>query len=175
MITEKTAPFAREDLAHIVRNLRPRDAREIFALRWDNDADALITDTLAVAGAMWRMFCYEAEPVAMAGVIPVRPGVVVAGAYGTPLWPKVMLSITRFARHWSIPRLRQAGYHRAEAYALAVNIDSRNWLLSLGAQEEAHLHGYGREQEDFILYAWRLQDVLRRGRREQLSTESVSQ
>jgi RimJ/RimL family protein N-acetyltransferase len=159
MITLKGAPFAEEEVLHIVRNLRPRDQAEIYALRWDNDPGRLAIEILAYAGAMWRMFCYEAEPVAMAGVVPVRPGVVLAGAFGTELWPHVVRPVTRFARDWSIPRLRNAHYHRAETYALARNVDSRKWLASLGAVEEAYLRGFGRDQEDFILYAWRLQDV----------------
>jgi hypothetical protein len=169
VITVKGPPFAREEVAHIVRNLRARDQAEIYALRWNNDPDQLTDEMLTVAHAMWRIFCVDAEPVAMAGVIPTRPGVVSAGAFGTELWPLVVRHVTRFARDWSIPRLRKANCHRAECYALATNHDSRGWLISLGAEEEAYLRGYGRDQQDFILYAWRLQDV--HGRRRELGTK----
>jgi hypothetical protein len=169
IISVKGHPFASEEIAHVVRNLRARDQAEIYALRWDNDPDKLVTEIVACAHAMWRLFCVDAEPVAMAGVVPVRPGVVFAAAFGTELWPHVVRSVTRFARDWTIPRLRQAHYHRAECHALAANHDSRRWLLSLGAEEEAYLRGYGRDQQDFILYAWRLQDV--HGRRRQFRPE----
>ena len=172
MITVKGPPFAPEEVAHIVRNLRPRDAAEIYALRWDNDPEKLTIEVLAVAHAMWRIFCVDAEPVAMAGVVPVRPGVCVASSFGTALWPRVVRPITRFAREWTIPRLRNAHYHRAETYALANNHDSRNWLLALGAQEEAYLRGYGREQQDFVLYAWRLQEHVHGRRRREFKSAS---
>lgn len=166
MSETKGPPFVREEIAHIVHGLRARDRREIYALRWDDDPDKLINEILVTAGAMWRIFCHEAEPVAMAGVVPVRPNVVIAGAFGTELWPKVVRPVTRFALTWTIPRLQRAGYHRAETYALAANIDSHGWLATLGAQQEAYLKGYGRDQEDFILFTWRLQDV--HGRRQQV-------
>lgn len=170
IITTKGPPFAPEEVAHIVHNLRPRDQAEIYALRWNNDPDMLAAEILVFAHAMWRMFCVDAEPVAMAGVVPLRPGVVSASSFGTDLWPQVARPITRFARDWTIPRLRQADCHRAECYVLATNRDSQDWLRLLGADEEAYLRGYGRDQQDFILYVWRLQDVHGR-RRRQVGTE----
>ena len=167
-------PFARDEVAHIVNNLRPRDHAEIFALRWDDDPNKLTADILTYAHAMWRIFTVDAEPVAMAGVVPVRPGVAVAASFGTELWPRVVRPITRFAREWTIPRLQAAHFHRAETYVLATNHDSRNWLFALGAREEACLTGYGRNQENFILYAWRLQDhVFWRGRQLGAATSST--
>ena len=79
----KEAPFAREEIAHITRNLRSRDQAELYALRWHSNPDELVNEILIYAHAMWRMFCVDAEPAAMAGVIPTRPGVVSAAAFGT--------------------------------------------------------------------------------------------
>ena len=65
---------SREGITHIVRNLRDRDRREIFALRWDDDEDALIDNVTANAGPLWRVWSWDSEPIAVSGVIPVRPG-----------------------------------------------------------------------------------------------------
>jgi hypothetical protein len=161
----------RPALTHIVRNMRPRDRAEIFALRWDNDEEALIDGLVAVAGDLWRVWTLDGEPVAVNGVVPVRPGVVVAGAFGTPKWRSAIRPMTRWSLDFVIPALKTSNYHRGEAYVLAANTDSRRWIeLLLGGEIEAVLKGYGRSHEDFLLYAWDLtqeketQHVFRRPR-----------
>lgn len=148
----------RGDVAHIVRNLRERDRREIFGLRWDDDEDALISEIFLVAGPMWRVWSYRGEPVAMNGVVPLRPGVVSAGAFGTVKWSYVARPMIRWSREWVIPRLHSAGYHRGEACALAANVDGRRFIELLGGRLEAYLWKYGRNREDYVLYHWRLDE-----------------
>ena len=150
--------ITREDIAHIVRNLRDRDRREIFALRWDDDEGELVDRTLAIAGPMWRVWRYQDEPVAINGVLPLRAGVVSAAAFGTDKWSHVVRPMIRWSRDWVIPRLKFHGYHRGEACALAANVDGRRFIELLGGRVEAYLHKYGRNREDFVLYAWRLDE-----------------
>jgi len=64
--------------------------------------------------------------------------------------------MTRWSMGFVIPTLRNAGYHRGEAYVLAANTDSRRWVEMLGGEVESLLKGYGREREDYLLYAWDL-------------------
>jgi len=162
-------PVTPAALSHIVKNLRPRDRQEIFALRWDNDEDKFTFDVCQVAGDLWRLWTLDGEPVAVNGIIPVRPGVVIAGAFGTPKWRSIIKPMTRWSRDFVIPALKNSGYHRGEAYVLATHTDSRRWIELLGGEVEALLKGYGRGREDFLLYAWDLtreggSDVLRRRR-----------
>lgn len=165
----------RDDVAHIVRHLRPRDRAEIFGLRWNDSEDELVRDVCAAAGPMWRVWLLDGEPVAMNGIIPQRPGVCTAGAFGTEKWPYVVRAMTRWSRDWVIPRLQAAEYHRGEAIALASNSDSRRWIEALGGQIEAFLYHYGRQREDYILYAWRLdENVFRRRRWIERSTDGLS-
>ena len=82
-----------------MRHLRERDRREIFALRWDDDEDALIDDITVYAGPMWRRVVLHGEPVAINGVIPVRPGVVIGGAFGTDKWRQALRPMTRWSRN----------------------------------------------------------------------------
>ena len=148
--------ITREQLTHIVRNLRPRDRREIFALRWTDDEDELINDLCRNMGAMWRVWSWDQEPVAVNGVIPVRPGVVIAGAFGTDRWRFTLRAMTQWSLNYVIPALKHSNYHRGEAYVLASNTDSRRWLEFLGARPESLLKAFGREREDFLLYVWDL-------------------
>lgn len=161
----KMHEVSREGLVHIVRGLRPRDRAEVFALRWDEDETRFINDVLAVAGPMWKVWSWDNEPAAINGVLPVRPGVVIAAAFGTDKWRFTLRAMTRWSREWVIPALQAASYHRGEAYVLAANVDARAWIEALGGEIEAYLYQYGRNREDFILYTWRLNDVLRWRRR----------
>ena len=142
----------REPLAYIVRHLRQRDRQEIFALRWDNDEDRFVEEILACAGDLWKLWYVDDEPVAATGMVQVRPGVVIGGAFGTPKWRKVVRPITRWARGFIIPSLQNANYHRIEAYVLAENTDSRRWIERFGGEVEALLKSFGRSREDFLLY-----------------------
>lgn len=159
-----------EALRWIAHNLRPRDRAEIFAMRWNDDEEAFVAEVCSVAGDLWRLWSLDGEPVAVNGVVPVRPGVVIAGAFGTNKWRSIVKPMTRWSLDYVIPLLRQAGYHRGEAYVLARNTDSRRWIELLGGELEAVLKGYGRGREDFLLYTWDLtrekaqNDVLRKRR-----------
>ena len=84
------APVTKEGLAFIVRNLRERDRAEIFALRWNDDEDQFVEQVRGYMGDLWRLWSLDGEPVAVNGVVPVRPGVVIAGAFGTPKWRSVV-------------------------------------------------------------------------------------
>jgi len=154
MIRMHTA--SREGITHIVRNLRDRDRREIFALRWDDDEDALIDNITANAGPLWRVWSWDNAPIAVSGVVPVRPGVVICGAFGTEQYRKAVRPIAHWARTFIIPALQRSNYHRAEAYALASNTDGRAFIELIGGEVEALLQGYGRNREDFLLYTWDL-------------------
>jgi hypothetical protein len=151
-------------------------------LRWNDDEEQLVQEISAAAGELWRMWSLEGEPVAVNGVVPVRPGVVIAGAFGTPRWRSIIKPMTRWSLDYVIPLLRRANYHRGEAYVLSENTDSRRWIELLGGEVEAVLKGFGRQREDFLLYAWDLtrekerdRVFLRRKRPENRATDGVCQ
>lgn len=168
----EATPVVAQGLRYIVHNLRPRDRREIFALRWSLDEEAFVAEVCSVAGDLWRMWAVDGEPVAVNGVVPVRPGVVIAGAFGTRRWRQVIRPMTRWSLDYVIPTIRASNYHRGEAYVLAENTDSRRWIESLGGEVEAVLKGFGGGREDYLLYAWDLtrekerSDVFLRRRRQ---------
>jgi hypothetical protein len=93
----------------------------------------------------------------------MRPGVWEVFAFGTDLWPSVVLDMTRYATRRIMPALLRVGFHRAECRALAFHEDSRKWIEFLGAREEAVLKKFGRAGEDFVSYVWGREDVQRRG------------
>jgi hypothetical protein len=159
----KRVPVTEAGLRYIVTNLRPRDAAEIFALRWDDDREAFARDFLPLCGAMCSVWERNGVPVSVQGVVCTRPGVWEVFAFGTDLWPSVVLDMTRHATRYIMPALLRVGFHRAECRALASHTDSRKWIEFLGAREETILKGFGRNGEDFVGYVWGRDDVQLRG------------
>jgi hypothetical protein len=155
-------PTTRWAVQHIVANLRERDRAEIYALRWDNDEGELVKTLMALANPIWRVFHWRDTPAAIVSVLPVRPGVALVGAFGTDEFDRVAPAILRYGRREVIYYLREMCVHRCEAYALAGHVTGRRFIQALGGQPEAVLHEFGRDREDFVLYVWRIGDVLRR-------------
>jgi hypothetical protein len=150
------APLDCDAVAFVARNMRAEDRAEIFATRFGDDSDRVAAETMALA----RFGCVAwsdrgvYEPVAVACAIPAWPGVWSVGMYATGRWPEVARATTRWIKSVLIPDLVAAGAHRAECRSLAVHATAHRWLQRLGAAREARLAAYGRDREDFFLYAW---------------------
>jgi hypothetical protein len=151
-----------ETLAHVLVNLRERDAREIFALRWDDDLAGLAKQMVQMCNPLWRVWLVDDEPAAIFSAVPVRPGVVIVGAFGTHLWPQAMPGVVRYIKTEFAEAMDDLGVHRCEAYVLAQNEDGRRFVQGLDGELETRLREFGRNREDFLLFRWRVQDVLRR-------------
>jgi hypothetical protein len=58
-----------------------------------------------------------------------------------------------------LPSLVEGGVHRIECRSFMGRNDTHKWLTSLGAYPEAVLAAFGRQREDFVLYAWLADDI----------------
>jgi hypothetical protein len=154
-----------ENLAYVVAHLRERDQREIYALRWDEDPHALLVELHRAVNPLWRVWCWNMVPVAVQGVYPARPGVALAACFGTDHWDKAVPKMIRYARAVVPLELAKRNVHRVEAHSLAANADTHRFIELTGGEQEAVLHEFGRDKEDFLLYRWKVEDVLRRWRR----------
>lgn len=147
-------PVSRDKLRYVITHMRARDHAEIFALQWSDDTEHFLEVQMLMMGDMCRIWERNGVPVSVQGVIPVWPGVWRMFAYGTDEWPRVVLSMTRWARRFVIPAMTRCA-HRVECRALATHTESRRWIESFGAKQEALLSEYGRNREDFVLYVWK--------------------
>lgn len=162
----RTHPVTLPALQHICRNLRAADADELFALRWDDDPDALAKSLAGHANDMMRAVWLDDEPVAVAGALPVWPSVWTVLAFGTDRWDKVTVTLTRHVRRFVIPALYHAGARRAQCYASAEHHAAHEWLTrSLGARRGPAFEEFGRDGETFVLFEWLRQDAERLMRR----------
>lgn len=154
-------PLTFDAAYEVATRMRPEDAREIFACRWNDRLEDLALDALSCAPLAWEA-SFGGEPVAAYGVAQMRPGVVGVWLYATEKWPKVALSVTRHAKKAIHPALIEAGIHRAECHSIEGHDVAHLWLTrALGMIKEAVHPGFGRRAETFFTFAWTARNVQR--------------
>lgn len=146
------------DLRFVIDHWREADAREILGCWWDDDrisysrvAEQFLNSPRLVG--IWRCALINDEPAAIWGVVEEQPTVWTVFAFGTDLWPRVVLSITKHIKRVLIPVLRSRGANLAECWALASHGQACAWLERLGAQSMCELPR-GKHGEMYRLYAW---------------------
>lgn len=142
-------------LAYISMNLRAEDADEIYAGAITGP-DMLAGETMRTGGVHWIAWV-DNTPVASFGGHQAWPGVWNIWMWATDNWPKVALSVTRHIKRVMIPELVRRGAHRGQCASAVGHTTAHAWLESLGLKSEGVLSGYGRQQQDFLMYAWRKQ------------------
>jgi hypothetical protein len=146
-------PFSSDAVRHIVRNMRRADREEVYATRWTEKEDDL------VSGAEWAQrlghawIAHDGEPVAVVGMTEIHPRVWTVWMFATDRFDKVARMLTRHAVRVMIPMLRGAGAHRAECRTIVSHTTAHRWLEFLGGRKEALLKKYGKSGQDFYLYA----------------------
>lgn len=150
-------PLTLDDALAVAHALRPEDAREIRAMAGSLDPDRLARDTLAAASAGF-VAALEDEPVAVAAVAWMLPGLATVAMWATPAWPRVAMAVTRHIRQTVTPDLVRAGMRRAEARSIDGHDVAHRWLASLGFVRECAMPDFGAGREMFHLFGWRLSD-----------------
>ncbi|MGB8275592.1 MAG: hypothetical protein WCF16_10035, partial [Alphaproteobacteria bacterium] len=146
-------PLSSSAVLHVAANMRAEDRREIDACRWVFDPEQIARETFALA----RFGCVahaDGVPVAVVAAVEYWPGFYTVGMFATDDWPKVALSLTRWARARMSAQLLAAGANRMECRVVQGHETAMRWLESLGAAREAALSDCGRNRESFFLYAW---------------------
>lgn len=137
---------------YIVNRLRAGDQEEAYALRAGNSYE-LLKEILEDYGP--HKWCASLErPIAMGGVTEMWPGVWCGWALATNEFPRIAAPLTRWVRRKAMPAIKRAGAHRLEVRSIESHTQSHRWLEILGFEREAVLRGYGRSQENFVVYRW---------------------
>lgn len=147
---------ARPDQVRFVAEwMRARDYAEISALHWTEDRQDLVETLTMLYGKSDETMCasWQGTPVAIGGFYQIRPGTCSMGMFATDLFPRVGLGLTRFLVRQMMPRLEDVGVHRFEAVSMAGYDDIHAWLRTLGLEREATLRAYGKNREDYVMFA----------------------
>lgn len=138
---------------HVIERMRDWDRREIFATRAADSEITLLTSVLDTGDVSW-VAGNGLEPIAAFGCAPLWSGVWSMWFFATNELSEIGLSVTKFVIRSIIPRLFEGGAHRLECRSMDGHEDAHRWLVTLGAHREGTLRGYGRNREDFHVYAW---------------------
>lgn len=136
----------------VLDNLREADRVEMAACGTDLERLPEIIMRHLVFG--YCAYDYGLGPIAVWGMIRVRPGVGAGFAFGTEHWGRALLPMLRQIRGFVLPFLLDNGWHRVEAVALAHRRDVARFMALIGAEAEGVMRGYGSGGEDFVSYRW---------------------
>lgn len=151
----KLSHISEDGFHHIVRNMREWDRREVYAVSWATDPQTLGDQMFANLGSFAFMASADdGEPVAAIGALNAWPGLWTPWAIGTDRFPLIARQLTRFVRNDMIPLMRDLGFRRAECFSMVGHAESHKWLAACGGTPEYTAKSYGKNGEDFVLYAW---------------------
>ena len=142
-----------ELVSYVARNMREWDRREIFATRVDDDPENLVHDVARCGPITW-VAGRDSDPIAAFGCAPLWPGVWSMWLFATDKFGDIGISMTRLVTKAIVPMMIEAGAHRLEARSMEGHTDAQRWLEVIGARREGTLARYGRNKEDFHVYAW---------------------
>lgn len=143
------------EVSFVAAHMRAADRREIYCQRVDDCARTMAL-TMAYASPVHCYAAFDAgSPVAAFGASEQHPNMWTGWAFGTKQMRRAVPAISRHIRRHMIPDLLKAGAHRVEVRSIVGHDIAHRWLASLGAEREASLRGFGKNGEDFILFAWR--------------------
>lgn len=147
-----------DTVRHVALHMRERDYKEFSAVSFTTDRREL-ADCLAerygertdvVVGCL-----DDYTPVCVGAAVMSRPNVITLLFFATDHFGEIALPVTRFIKKQFLPRLVHAGVHRIEAVSLAGYDDAHAWLKTIGLEQETEgLHGYGKNNETFVQFAW---------------------
>lgn len=153
------------DVSYIAGKLRPGDQREVFCQLPANISAREIGYICTRPGTSFVAY-WKGMPVMVFGfdAITLAGNALNAWAFGTKDSPHIIGDLTRWVGDTLLPGWLSSGVTRIEARSIADHSTAHRWLKTLGAVEEGHLTGLGRDGEKFILFAWhrnRLKQTLR--------------
>lgn len=144
----------RPDLVRcVIDNMRAMDRAEIFATRRDDCDDQFEADVCAAGEISW-VAGDGILPIAAFGCAPLWNGVWSMWLFATDKFGQIGISVTKLVTRTIVPMMIEAGAHRLEARSMEGHTDAQRWLEVIGAKREGTLKAYGRDRQDFHVYAW---------------------
>ena len=140
------------DVLDVSLSMRSDDLAEVMATRWNEDPFEFAAECMRAPGV--RLVArHEGVPVAVGGVATWQPGVGQAWMVGTEDVGLVGVEIAHACRK-SIKALFETGtIHRIQAFSAATHKRAHRWLRAIGLHEESRLPMYGKNGEEFIIFA----------------------
>lgn len=140
-----------DSLKYIAQSLRESDLAAVAAL----DKSLYDVERACEACHMGWMFSLDSgEPVYFYGLKNTRGAVWNVSTIATDKFQHIVLSLTKYIQRVIVPSIIQVGAGRVECFSLDGQDVTQKWLERLGMRREATFHKYGKNGEDFHVYAW---------------------
>lgn len=139
-------------MAHVARNMRELDKREIFGLQ--GVGDPLMLAHFALHADFKYVGLYDKEPVVAFGAQQMWPGVWTIFMFATDDFQKVGKHAMRFMKKHLVPDVMACGAHRAQCYSAAYHTEAHEFLVRMGAKVESRLEKFGKDGSDYYLFVW---------------------
>jgi hypothetical protein len=152
----RVVPVTPDNIRFVAERMRERDLAEFSATSYFGDrenAAQYLVDNYAEYPGLECVTLDDGTPVGIGGVIWLRPNVGSMLFFATDDFDKIVVSLTRHAAK-NIYAPAKAVAHRIECFSLATYTQMQQWVEVFGLRPEATLRQYGKNGEDFIVYAW---------------------
>lgn len=141
-----------DEITYVCLHLREKSKEDIFGAAFD-DLDEFRHAMVNTPGHKWVGY-HAGLPAAIFGAHPIHKGVWGLFGFGTDAWQKIWRPVTRVAREELISTFEAVGAHRAHCVSPAHHTDTHAWLKLLGATVETPMPKYGKDGQDYVMFAW---------------------
>ncbi len=151
-------PATVRDVSYIAAHLREADKEELECQwsHYDPVHLAYLIETQSITGMSWVAYRHD-QPVGALGfsyASGLDPDIWQAWAFGTDGFLKVIPELTRLGNEVALPMILEGTVRRIQAFTLKGHDVAHKWLEAFGARYEGTLRAWGRNGEDFDVYAW---------------------
>ena len=154
MAKVEITPATVREVAWISANMRKIDAEEIWCQRPHRSPSRLAYEALSMSPNLKYVAAVDGEPVFCCGVSELQPGLGWLWAWGTKRYHGAMRGLTDFLLDGPKRELfTDANIKRLEARSIATHTSAHRWIEKLGLRYVCDLPCYGKDEEDFKLFA----------------------
>lgn len=147
-----------ETIYQVAANMRERDYEEIVSMTACDSREALALYLAERHKDHGRSFVFgldDGVPIAVLSLAEQWPGVWSMGLFATDSFQQIGLSLTKLIVRGIIPALDEEKAHRVECVSIEGYTQVHRWLEALGLDREGVLRNYGRDGQDYVIFAWR--------------------
>ena len=141
-----------EEVIYVSRNMRGQSVEDIFNVS-ELSRDDFAKSIFWAEGFKWVGYANN-MPAAIIGASPGHKGVWSLFGFGTDDWKVIWRDVTRVARRDMMRLVKEAGAHRAHCISPSSHTETHAWLRMLGATLETPMPKYGKDGQDYTMFAW---------------------
>lgn len=141
-------------VSYVLANLRACDAAEVWPVCPHDITPERMAQFLCDQSALGRILLHDDIPAVVVGAAEQQPGVWSPWMFATDAFPHLWRETVRYIKHDLTPELIARGCHRAHVHSIVGHPDAGKLLRYLGFTREGTNRAFGRDRQDYDLYAY---------------------